>query len=87
MKPSDRNDNRTPSTTNSSTSVVGPDEPPVVSSEVFTSDVRTPLSHEQYIERVESILKILGLPPLAEVNRMEAEAEAAASKKVTMPRG
>jgi hypothetical protein len=56
--------------------IVSADGQTVVTSEMFISDIKTPLSEEQYLERVEAILKVLGLPPLAEVNRMEAEAEA-----------
>jgi hypothetical protein len=86
MKSSDLRTNGPTSPTAVKPPVIGPDDPPIISSEVFVSDVKTPLSHEQYIERVEAVLKLLGLPPLAEVNRMEAEAEAAASKKATKPR-
>ena len=53
---------------------------------MFVSDVKTPLSEEQYIERLEAMLKLVGLPPLAEFNRMETEAEARANKKATKPR-
>jgi hypothetical protein len=56
--------------------IVSADGQTVATSEMFVSEVKTPLSEEQYLERVEAILKALGLPPLAEVNRMEAEAEA-----------
>jgi len=66
--------------------VVGPETPNIVSSDVFVSDVKTPLSEEQYIERLEAMLKLVGLPPLAEFNRMETEAEARANKKATKPR-
>jgi len=85
MKSSDLKTTRPISPTDAKPPVIGLDDPPIISSEVFVSDVKTPLSDEQYIERVEAVLKILGLPPLAEVNRMEAEAEAAASKKATKP--
>jgi hypothetical protein len=85
MNPSDANNGPSAPTVDAkSRPVVGPDIPDIVSSDVFVSDVKTPLSEEQYIERVEAILKMLGLPPLAEVNRMEAEA--AASEKATKPR-
>jgi len=69
------------------TPVLGPDIPDIVSSELFVADAKTPLSNEEYLERVEAILKILGLPPLAEVNRMEAETEVRANTKAAKPRG
>lgn len=62
---------------------VGP-ETPIVSSDVFVSGVKTPLSDEEYLKRIEALLKIVGLPPLAEFNRIEAEA--AANKKAAKRR-
>jgi hypothetical protein len=79
--PEAKNSRPAPTVDAKSRPVVGPDISDIVSSDVFVSDAKTPLSEEQYIERVEAILKMLGLPPLAEVNRMEAEA--AANEKAT----
>jgi len=84
ISPDAKNGPPTPTVDAKSRPVVGPDVPDIVSSDLFVSDVKAPLSEEQYIERVEAVLKILGLPPLAEVNRMEAEA--AANEKATKPR-
>jgi hypothetical protein len=66
--------------------VVGPEVQRIVSSDVFVSRVEGPLTPEQRIERIEAILKFIGLPPLEEVNRMEAEANAAANKDAAKPR-
>jgi hypothetical protein len=74
--PADKKSRSAPTRGDQRALVVGRDDQLVVSSEVFISDVKTPLSEEQYLERVEAILKVLGLPPLEEFNRMETEAEA-----------
>ena len=57
--------------------------PLVVSSELFVSNAEAPLSENEYLKRIEAILKLVGLPPLAEFNRMEAEAEVRANKRST----
>jgi hypothetical protein len=70
-----------------STSPVGPDVPRVVSSDVFISRAVGPLTPEERRQRIEAVLKFMGLPPLDEFNRIDAEAYAAANKDPTEPRG
>lgn len=84
--PADKKLRSAPPTGEQRAPLIGPDDRLVVSSEVFISDVKSPLSEEDSIKCVEAILKLAGLPPLAEVNRMEAEAEARANKKAAKSR-
>ena len=56
---------------------IDPKESDVVTSEVFVSRVGAgTLTPDQRVERIDAVLKLLGLPSVAEVNRMDAEAEA-----------
>jgi hypothetical protein len=88
MNPPDAKNSRPVSTTDAkSASVVGPEAPRIVSSDVFISRVEGPLTPEQRRERIEAVLKFMGLPPLDEFNRIDAEAYAAANKDPTEPRG
>ncbi len=88
MKPPDAKDSRRVSTTDAkSASADGPEAPRVGRSEVFLSRVEGPLTLEQKKERIEAILKLMGLPPLDEFNRIDAEAHAASNKDPTAPRG
>ncbi len=87
MSPPDAKNSRAISPTDAKPPVIGPDKPDVVSSEVFISRVgAVSLTPDQRIERIDAVLKLLGLPSVAEVNRMDAEAEAAAEKRSTKPR-
>jgi hypothetical protein len=49
--------------------------------EVFLSALDKPLSPKERIEKIEAILKLLGLPNLDEFNRQEREAEASAKRR------
>ena len=66
--------------------VAGPETQDVIHSEVFVSDLKAPLSEEESIERIEAVLKLAGMPSLAELNRMDAEAEARAKQKAAKRR-
>lgn len=88
MNPLDaKNSHPAPTTDAKSARVVGPEAPRIVSSDVFISRVEGPLTPEQRREQIEAILKFMGLPPLDEFNRIDAEAYAAANKDPTEPRG
>ncbi len=88
MNPPDTEKSRRASTTDAkSASVVAPEAPNIVSSDVYISQVEGPLTPEQRRERIEAVLKFMGLPPLDEFNRIDAEAYAAANKDPTEPRG
>lgn len=68
--------------------VTRPDEPTIIASEIFISRVEPgALTAEERIEQLDAIMKLLGLPSVAEVNRMDAEAEAAARKRSTKSDG
>ena len=79
--------NSHPVSTTESASVVGPEAPHIVTSDVFISRVEGPLTPEQRRERIEAVLKFMGLPPLDEFNRIDAKAYAAANKDPKEPHG
>jgi hypothetical protein len=87
LNPPDAKNSRPVSPDAKSVTVVGPEAPLIVSSDVFISRVEGPLTPEQRRQRIEAILKLMGLPPLDEFNRIDAEAYAAANKDPTAPRG
>lgn len=86
MNPTDSKNSGAVSTDAKPASVLESEVPYIVTSDVFISRVEGPLPPEQRRGRIEAILKFMGLPPLDEFNRIDAEAHAAANKDPTAPR-